>query len=172
MLFRSIEQQVEQLPRAEIARKALASSRVIVTADLAEAFEISNRYGPEHLILSLRDARQWLASVTSAGSVFLGDWAPETLGDYCSGTNHVLPTAGAARFTGGVNVASFQIAMTVQSVTQAGLHVVGPCAVVLSEAEQLHAHQRAVTRRLARPMSGAAAPGRSEERRVGKECLL
>ncbi len=146
-----VEQQVEQLPRADIARKALASSRVIVTADLPAAFEISNRYGPEHLILALREPRHWLGSVTSAGSVFLGDWAPETLGDYCSGTNHVLPTAGAARFTGGVNVASFQIAMTVQSVTQQGLHAVGPCAVVLSEAEQLHAHQRAVTRRLARP---------------------
>ncbi len=148
-----IETQVEELPRAAIARKALASSRVIVTSDLDGAFDISNEYGPEHLILALREPREWLARVTSAGSVFLGDWAPETLGDYCSGTNHVLPTAGAARFTGGVNVASFQIAMTVQSVTQAGLHEVGPCAVVLSEAEQLHAHQRAVTRRLARPLS-------------------
>ncbi len=147
-----IETQVEELPRAAIARKALASSRVIVTSDLDGAFDISNEYGPEHLILALREPRDWLARVTSAGSVFLGDWAPETLGDYCSGTNHVLPTAGAARFTGGVNVASFQIAMTVQSVTQGGLHEVGPCAVVLSEAEQLHAHQRAVTRRLARPL--------------------
>jgi len=147
-----IETQVEELPRAAIARKALASSRVIVTGDLDGAFDISNDYGPEHLILALREPREWLARVASAGSVFLGDWAPETLGDYCSGTNHVLPTAGAARFTGGVNVASFQIAMTVQSVTQTGLHEVGPCAVVLSEAEQLHAHQRAVTRRLARPL--------------------
>lgn len=151
-----VEQQVEELPRADIARKALASSRVIVTTTIEGAFEISNRYGPEHLILALREPREWLSSVRSAGSVFLGDWAPETLGDYCSGTNHVLPTAGAARFTGGVNVASFQIAMTVQSVTQQGLHTVGPCAVVLSEAERLHAHQRAVTRRLARPMEAAA----------------
>ncbi|MGB3258547.1 MAG: histidinol dehydrogenase [Ornithinimicrobium sp.] len=154
-----IEQQVEQLPRADIARKALASSRVIVTSDLSAAFEISNDYGPEHLILALREPRVWLTAVTSAGSVFLGDWAPETLGDYCSGTNHVLPTAGAARFTGGVNVSSFQIAMTVQSVTQQGLHTVGPCAVVLSEAEQLHAHQRAVTRRMARPLPDTARSG-------------
>jgi histidinol dehydrogenase len=146
-----VEAQVEQLPRADIARKALASSRVIRTATLDDAFEVSNGYGPEHLILALRDARARLADVHAAGSVFLGDWAPETLGDYCSGTNHVLPTAGAARFTGGVNVASFQIAMTVQSVSQEGLHTVGPCAVELSEAERLHAHQRAVTRRLARP---------------------
>ncbi|MGB3763416.1 MAG: histidinol dehydrogenase [Ornithinimicrobium sp.] len=156
-----IEHQVEQLPRAEIARKALASSRVIVTSDLSAAFEISNEYGPEHLILALREPREWLTAVTSAGSVFLGDWAPETLGDYCSGTNHVLPTAGAARFTGGVNVSSFQIAMTVQSVTQQGLHTVGPCAVVLSEAEQLHAHQRAVTRRLARSLPDTASSGAS-----------
>lgn len=145
-----VEQQVEQLPRADIARKALAGSRVILTDDLDQAFEISNDYGPEHLILALREPRDWLDRVQTAGSVFLGDWAPETLGDYCSGTNHVLPTAGAARWTGGVNVASFQIAMTVQHVTEQGLAEVGPCAVELSEAEQLHAHQRAVTRRLAR----------------------
>ncbi|MGB3187171.1 MAG: histidinol dehydrogenase [Ornithinimicrobium sp.] len=154
-----IERQVEELPRADIARKALASSRVIVTADLAQACEVSNDYAPEHLIMALRDPEAWLPSISRAGSVFLGDWAPETLGDYCSGTNHVLPTAGAARFTGGVNVASFQIAMTVQSVTRDGLEVVGPCAVILSEAEQLHAHQRAVSRRLAadRPATDEAA---------------
>ncbi len=157
-VIEQIDTQVEQLPRADIARKALASSRVIVTADLGEAFDISNTYGPEHLILAVRDPRTWLAQVHTAGSVFLGDWAPETLGDYCSGTNHVLPTAGAARFTGGVNVASFQIAMTVQSVTQSGLRQIGPCAVVLSEAEQLHAHQRAVTRRLSRPDLESKAP--------------
>ncbi|MDQ3527521.1 MAG: histidinol dehydrogenase [Actinomycetota bacterium] len=145
-----VEAQVERLPRAEIARKALVASRVVVTADLEEAFGISNDYAPEHLILALREPEDWLGRVDRAGSVFLGDWAPETLGDYCSGTNHVLPTAGAARWTGGVAVASFQIAMTVQQVTPAGLRAIGPCAVELSEAEGLHAHQRAVTRRLDR----------------------
>ncbi|MDQ3382927.1 MAG: histidinol dehydrogenase, partial [Actinomycetota bacterium] len=145
-----VEEQVEQLPRAEIARKALAASRLVVTADLEEAFGISNDYAPEHLILALREPEDWLDRVDRAGSVFLGDWAPETLGDYCSGTNHVLPTAGAARWTGGVAVASFQIAMTVQQVTPEGLRTIGPCAVELSEAEGLHAHQRAVTRRLDR----------------------
>ena len=157
-----VEEQVETLPRAAIARKALAASRLVVTADLKEAVQISDDYAPEHLILAVADPRALLASVTRAGSVFLGMMTPETLGDYCSGTNHVLPTAGAARFTGGVNVSSFQIAMTVQQATTAGLEVVGPCAVVLSEAEQLHAHQRAVTRRLdkiaaARADSGADA---------------
>lgn len=145
-----VEEQVASLPRADIARKALASSRLVVTPDLGTAVEVSNDYAPEHLILALRDPRAWVGRVDRAGSVFLGDHTPETLGDYCSGTNHVLPTAGAARFTGGVNVSAFQIAMTVQQATPAGLAEVGPCAVVLSEAEQLHAHQRAVTRRLAR----------------------
>ena len=145
-----VEEQVASLPRADIARKALVSSRLVVTPDLGTAVEVSNDYAPEHLILALRDPRAWVGRVDRAGSVFLGDHTPETLGDYCSGTNHVLPTAGAARFTGGVNVSAFQIAMTVQQATPAGLAEVGPCAVVLSEAEQLHAHQRAVTRRLAR----------------------
>ncbi|ANS77827.1 Histidinol dehydrogenase [Serinicoccus hydrothermalis] len=145
-----VEEQVESLPRADIARKALASSRLVVTPDLATAVEVSNDYAPEHLILALRDASAWVPRIDRAGSVFLGDHTPETLGDYCSGTNHVLPTAGAARFTGGVNVGAFQIAMTVQRATPQGLAAVGPCAVTLSEAESLHAHQRAVTRRLAR----------------------
>nr|WP_237767626.1 histidinol dehydrogenase [Serinicoccus sp. CUA-874] len=145
-----VEEQLESLPRADIARKALASSRLVVTPDLATAVEVSNDYAPEHLILALRDASDWVPRIDRAGSVFLGDHTPETLGDYCSGTNHVLPTAGAARFTGGVNVGAFQIAMTVQRATPQGLAAVGPCAVTLSEAESLHAHQRAVTRRLAR----------------------
>ncbi|HSP60676.1 MAG TPA: histidinol dehydrogenase, partial [Ornithinimicrobium sp.] len=152
-----VERQVETLPRADIARKALAASRLVVTPDLDTAFEVSNDYAPEHLILALRDADAWVDRVDRAGSVFLGDHTPETLGDYCSGTNHVLPTAGAARFTGGVNVASFQVAMTVQRATPEGLATVGPCAVTLAGAEQLHAHQRAVTRRLDR-LAGAG-PG-------------
>ncbi|WP_298749178.1 histidinol dehydrogenase [uncultured Serinicoccus sp.] len=151
-----VAEQVESLPRAEIARKALASSRLVVTADLDQAVEVSNDYAPEHLILALRDAEDWVDRIDRAGSVFLGDHTPETLGDYCSGTNHVLPTAGAARFTGGVNVSAFQIAMTVQQATPQGLAAVGPCAVTLSEAEALHAHQRAVTRRLDRLRAGAA----------------
>ncbi|WP_298885954.1 histidinol dehydrogenase [uncultured Serinicoccus sp.] len=151
-----VAEQVESLPRADIARKALASSRLVVTADLDQAVEVSNDYAPEHLILALRDAEDWVDRIDRAGSVFLGDHTPETLGDYCSGTNHVLPTAGAARFTGGVNVSAFQIAMTVQQATAQGLAAVGPCAVTLAEAEALHAHQRAVTRRLARLSEGAA----------------
>ncbi|WP_109471252.1 histidinol dehydrogenase [Ornithinimicrobium cavernae] len=150
-----VQDQLEVLPRADIAAKSLAASAIVLTEDLPEAFAISNDYAPEHLILALREPDAWVDSVERAGSVFLGDWAPETLGDYCSGTNHVLPTAGAARWTGGVNVASFQIAMTVQRVSPEGLAAVGPTAVALSGAEGLIGHQAAVTRRLAR----GGAPG-------------
>lgn len=153
-----VEEQVASLPREAIARKALAASRLVVTDSIGEALDVSNDYAPEHLILALREAGEWLERVDRAGSVFLGDWAPETLGDYCSGTNHVLPTAGAARWTGGVSVASFQVAMTVQQVSPTGLRAIGPCAVELAEAERLHAHQRAVTRRLAR-LDAPAPPG-------------
>ncbi len=145
-----VRRQLGELPRAEIAARALQSSAILITTDLAEAFQISNDYAPEHLILAVRDPQQWVDQVERAGSVFLGDYSPETLGDYCSGTNHVLPTAGAARWTGGVNVASFQIAMTVQQVSPQGLAALGPTAVELSGAEGLIGHQSAVTRRLAR----------------------
>ncbi|MGY0556531.1 MULTISPECIES: histidinol dehydrogenase [unclassified Lysobacter] len=143
-----IELQLVDLPRADIARRALQCARMIQVEALDEAFSISNDYAPEHLILALRDARAWLPQVQAAGSVFLGDWAPEALGDYCSGTNHVLPTSGAARFVGGLNVASFQVAITVQEVDQQGLRAIGPCAVELARAEGLDAHRLAVTRRL------------------------
>ncbi|MGY1424414.1 histidinol dehydrogenase [Lysobacter sp. A289] len=143
-----IKLQLADLPRADIARRALQGARMIHVEALDEAFSISNDYAPEHLILALRDARAWLPRVQAAGSVFLGDWAPEALGDYCSGTNHVLPTSGAARFVGGLNVASFQVAITVQEVDQQGLRAIGPCAVELARAEGLDAHRLAVTRRL------------------------
>ncbi|QOW25477.1 histidinol dehydrogenase [Lysobacter sp. H23M47] len=143
-----IEAQLLELPRVETARRALRSARMIQVVTLEDAFAISNAYAPEHLILALRDARRWLPSVSVAGSVFLGDWAPEALGDYCSGTNHVLPTSGAARFVGGLNVASFQLAITVQEVDRQGLRAIGPCAVELASAEGLDAHRLAVSRRL------------------------
>lgn len=141
--------QLAQLPRADIARQALANSRAIVVADVAEAIGISNRYAPEHLILSIRDARSWVIAVHSAGSVFLGNFAPESVGDYCSGTNHVLPTYGAARAYSGVSVQSFMTFITVQELTRSGLAAIGPCAIRLAEAEGLHAHARAVAVRLA-----------------------
>ncbi|WP_091801761.1 histidinol dehydrogenase [Lysobacter sp. yr284] len=144
-----LERQLARLSRADTARAALAKSRSIQVDSIATAMQVSNRYAPEHLILALRDARAWLAQVEAAGSVFLGDWAPEALGDYCSGTNHVLPTSGAARYAGGLNVASFQVAITVQEVQPRGLQEIGPCALVLAQAEGLDAHHAAVALRLA-----------------------
>ncbi|GAB6196412.1 histidinol dehydrogenase [Lysobacter xanthus] len=143
-----IERQLATLPRADIARRALASSRLIRVDTLDAAFDVSNAYAPEHLILALREPRRWLPRIEAAGSIFLGDWAPEALGDYCSGTNHVLPTGGAARFTGGLSVASFQTSITVQEVSRDGIAAIGPCAVELASAEGLGAHGRAVSIRL------------------------
>ncbi|MET0289179.1 MAG: histidinol dehydrogenase, partial [Pseudoxanthomonas sp.] len=140
--------QLAVLPRADIARKALAASRLVKVDTLDQAFAISNVYAPEHLILALRDPRAWLDKVEAAGSVFLGDYTPEALGDYCSGTNHVLPTSGAARAYSGVSVASFQNFVSVQSASAAGIAAIGPSAVTLAEAESLEAHANAVRLRL------------------------
>ena len=143
-----IDSQLERLPRAQIARQALAASRLIRVGELAEAFAISNRYAPEHLILALREPRAWLDRVEAAGSVFLGNYTPEALGDYCSGTNHVLPTNGAARAYSGVSVASFQNFVSVQAASRAGIAGIGGCALVLARAEGLDAHANAVALRM------------------------
>ncbi|QNH12760.1 histidinol dehydrogenase [Xanthomonas sp. GW] len=143
-----IERQLATLPRAAIARQALAASRLIQVGTLEDAFAISNRYAPEHLILALREPRGWLERVEAAGSVFLGDFTPEALGDYCSGTNHVLPTNGAARAYSGVSVASFQNFVSVQSASRAGIAAIGACAVIMARAEGLDAHANAVALRM------------------------
>ena len=143
-----VERQLASLPRADIARQALAHARLVKVDALDEAFALSNDYAPEHLILALREPREWLDRVTSAGSVFLGDFAPEGLGDYCSGTNHVLPTNGAARAWSGVSVSAFQKAISFQQVSREGLAAIGPCAVEMARAEGLEAHARSVLLRL------------------------
>jgi histidinol dehydrogenase len=143
-----VARQVAELPREAIALRALEFARLVLVDSIDEAFGISNDYAPEHLILALREPRAWLAKVTCAGSVFLGDFAPEGLGDYCSGTNHVLPTNGAARAWSGVSVASFQKSISVQEVSRAGLQAIGPCAVEIARAEGLEAHAQSVLRRL------------------------
>ena len=109
---------------------------------------VANDYAPEHLSLQVRAPRALLPAVRAAGSVFLGDWAPEAIGDYASGTNHVLPTGGAARGASGVSVASFQRAITVQSLTRDGLSRIGPDAIAMARAEGLEAHARALAVRL------------------------
>lgn len=143
-----LKRQMSDLPRAEIAAKALACSRLIQVSNLDEAMAISNRYAPEHLILQTAEPSQLLSQVEHAGSVFLGAWAPESVGDYCSGTNHVLPTGGQARTSSGLSVESFQKAISVQTLSAQGLAQIGPCAITLARAEGLEAHARAVELRL------------------------
>lgn len=145
----AVERQLAQLPRAETARKALESSRLIVARDLAQCVEISNRYGPEHLIIQTRQARDWVERITSAGSVFLGDWSPESAGDYASGTNHVLPTYGYTATCSSLGLADFQKRMTVQELTPQGFLQLAPTIETLAAAEQLIAHKNAVTLRVA-----------------------
>jgi histidinol dehydrogenase len=144
-----VARQCAALPRAEIAEQALAQSRLIAVDSLAQAIDVSNRYAPEHLILQVNNPRELLDGIESAGSVFLGAWTPESVGDYCSGSNHVLPTYGYARSYSGVSVASYQKQITVQEVSPEGLRTIGPCTATLAAAEQLEAHRRAVTLRLA-----------------------
>jgi histidinol dehydrogenase len=147
----ALARQLATLPRAAIARRALARSRIFLAASRAEAVEIANAYAPEHLILQVAGPRAWLADITAAGSVFLGDWTPESLGDYASGTNHVLPTYGWARACSGLGLADFQRTMTVQTASRAGLRRLGPVVERLALAEGLAAHQRAVRLRLENP---------------------
>jgi len=143
-----VRAQLARLPREAIASRALDFARLIVVPTLDTAFALSNAYGPEHLIVQLREPRAWLAKIRCAGSIFLGDFAPESLGDYCSGTNHVLPTGGAARAWSGVSVASFQRSISVQQVSYEGLQAIGPCAVTMARAESLEAHAQSVLQRL------------------------
>ena len=143
-----VEKQLAALPRGAIATRALANSRVILAASPDEAIEIANRYAPEHLILQLADPRALLPRITTSGSVFLGAWTPESLGDYASGTNHVLPTYGWARSCSGLGLTDFLRTMTVQTASPRGLKKLGPVVERLALAENLTAHQRAVRVRL------------------------
>ncbi|HZF15240.1 MAG TPA: histidinol dehydrogenase [Steroidobacteraceae bacterium] len=143
-----IAQQCRRLSRRSIIEAALRSARIIRVEDLEAAFAVSNAYAPEHLIISVANARSWLARVRNAGSVFLGNWTPEPLGDYCSGTNHVLPTGGHARALSGLALADFSKRITVQELTTAGLQDLGPVAETLAHLETLDAHANAVAVRL------------------------
>ena len=143
-----VEAQLAELSRSDIARQALGNSRIIVVSDLDTAIAVSNQYAPEHLILQCAAAREALQQVTSAGSVFVGPWTPESVGDYCSGTNHVLPTYGYARSYSGLSVDQFLRRITVQELTRDGLVALGDAVVTLAGLEGLDAHAAAVSRRL------------------------
>lgn len=147
--------QLGGLSRRAIAERAITASRLIVAASIEEAVDISNRYAPEHLILQVAEPRRVLPLVRNAGSVFLGPWSPESAGDYCSGTNHVLPTAGAARSYSGLSVEQFMRHMSVQEISRAGLQALSSAIVELARLEGLDAHAEAVTRRLAAAPEGS-----------------
>ncbi|WP_294829146.1 histidinol dehydrogenase [uncultured Gilliamella sp.] len=144
-----VDKQLAQLSRQAIAEKALQESRLIVTQDLEQCVAISNRYGPEHLIIQTQNADELVEQITSAGSIFLGDWSPESAGDYASGTNHVLPTYGYTATYSSLGLADFQKRMTVQKLTPDGLKAIGNAVELMAQAEQLTAHKQAVTLRLA-----------------------
>jgi len=149
-----IEIQLPMLERRSIAAAAIVQSRFIVADNIDEAAEISNAYAPEHLILQIDGARRLLPKIRNAGSVFLGPWTPEAAGDYCSGTNHVLPTGGRARSYSGLSVDHFVRQMTVQELSQEGLRSLSGAVTELARLEGLDAHAAAVTRRL-KPGAGA-----------------
>ncbi len=151
----ALSAQLAALPRSDIAAASLRHARAILVRDMEAALTVSNVYAPEHLLLHLADARSWLPRVVNAGSVFVGVWTPESLGDYASGTNHVLPTDGWARSVSGLSVAGFQRQMTVQTASAEGIKALAPCVVALARAEGLVAHARAVEVRLESLRRGA-----------------
>ncbi|MDM1544457.1 histidinol dehydrogenase [Ignatzschineria indica] len=145
---REISAQLQLLGRAETARAALEHSRSILVENLTEAIEVSNRYAPEHLIIQTETPEQWVDQIMHAGSLFLGAYSPESMGDYASGTNHVLPTYGYARTYSSLGLADFSKRMTVQRLTKEGFSRLGPTVALLAEKEQLDAHKLAVDVRL------------------------
>ncbi|CAH7071040.1 histidinol dehydrogenase [Vibrio chagasii] len=144
----AVQKQLKELSRASIAQQALASSLIIIAESITQAIAISNFYGPEHLIVQTKNPRELLPLLDNAGSIFLGDWSPESAGDYASGTNHVLPTYGYTKTYSSLGLADFSKRMTVQELTADGLKGLAPTVVTMAEAEGLDAHKRAVTIRV------------------------
>ncbi len=147
-IIEQIELQLEQLPRKEFARKALENSKIIVLKTLEEAVELTNEYAPEHLIICTQFYMGVAANIVNAGSVFLGNYTPESAGDYASGTNHTLPTNGYAKAYNGVNMDSFVRKITFQQISKDGLDNLSNAIILMAENEELQAHSNAVKVRL------------------------
>jgi len=145
---KAIEAQLKTLPREAIARESLKHGRMIIAGERADVIDIVNRYAPEHLIVQLQNPDTYVGAIRNAGSIFLGPWTPESVGDYASGTNHTLPTYGAARAYSGVTLESFIKYVSIQQLTKKGLKRLGPVVERLAEMEGLDAHKRAVSLRL------------------------
>lgn len=150
----SVQQQIElqlaKLPRREIAMKTLENSKAVLVSDTDEAIELSNAYAPEHLIIATADYERLAEKVVNAGSVFLGDYACESAGDYASGTNHTLPTHGYATAYNGVNIDSFMRKVTFQHLSAEGIRSIGRAVEVMAAAEHLDAHRNAMSVRMAK----------------------
>ena len=144
----ALEEQLALLPRREIAEAALSRSFIVAADSLEDAISFSNEYAPEHLILSFENAREFCSQVTSAGSVFVGKWTPEVAGDYSSGTNHTLPTSGAARAFSGVSLDSYVKKLTFQEISEQGLSDLSDDLQLLAREEDLEGHANAVTTRM------------------------
>ncbi|MCB0507356.1 MAG: histidinol dehydrogenase [Bacteroidetes bacterium] len=144
----ALDEQLKLLPRQEIAKRALENSKIILVKDLEDAIAFSNVYAPEHLIIQTKDAETLAEKVINAGSVFIGHYSPESVGDYASGTNHTLPTNGFARNYSGVSLDSFVKKITFQKLTKEGIKNIGNTVEIMAENEQLMAHKNAVTLRL------------------------
>ncbi|QSE96188.1 histidinol dehydrogenase [Fulvivirga lutea] len=147
-VLKEIEEQLKELPRVEVAKRCLSLSKAICTKSLDKCIEISNNYAPEHLIINCEDAEKIAEKITQAGSVFIGAYTPESAGDYASGTNHTLPTNGAAEAYSGVSLDSFMKEITFQQITKEGIKNLGPVVETMAEAEGLMAHKNAVSIRL------------------------
>lgn len=144
----AITEQVKNLPRKQIAGKALLNSKTVICKTIDEAVELSDLYAPEHLILSCNNAEEVATKINTAGSVFIGNYSPESAGDYASGTNHTLPTNGYAAMYSGVSLDSFVKKITYQQLTKEGLQNIGNIVMTMAAAEGLDAHKNAVTIRL------------------------
>ena len=147
-VLKEIDLQLEELSRKDIAFKALQNSTAVVMEDQKIALELINDYAPEHLIIAVENEEEAVEAIYNAGSVFIGNFTPESAGDYASGTNHTLPTYGYARNYSGVSLDSFLKKMTYQKITPEGLKTLGPVVEVMAANEQLDAHKNAVTIRL------------------------
>jgi histidinol dehydrogenase len=144
---RAIKEQLEVLPRKEMASKAIENSKFILVKDQDSALELIDFYGPEHFIISTKDDDFYVDNINNAGSVFIGKYTPESAGDYASGTNHTLPTNGYAKQYSGVNLDSFNKAITYQKITEEGIKGIGEAVELMAEAEGLQAHKNAMTLR-------------------------
>jgi len=147
-VIKEINIQIENIPRKKIAEESLKSSMIIVMKDIKETRALINEYAPEHLILSTANYHKLADKVINAGSVFLGNYTPESAGDYASGTNHTLPTNGWAKSYSGVNLDSFMKKITFQEISEKGLESIGPTIEIMAEAENLASHKNAVSIRL------------------------